>query len=303
MTGPLHDVELVVDTALVRELLRGAAASVAELPLHRLAASGSSNTLYRLGEELLVRLPRQVGGSAGIRTEARWGSWLAPRLPVPCPEVVVLGEPAPGYPASWSVVRWLPGRTPSVPAEGAGLARDLAGLVRAVRAVDVPAAALADPALKSYRGEALAHLDEDLGQAVDACRALPGLDLDLELGRRVWDRVVAIPPPERAPSWLHGDLLAENLLVHEGGLAAVLDLGGLGVGDPTVDLVVAWEVLGDADREVFRTELEVEDDTWLLGAGWALLIATLTFPYYWHTMPARCQDRPVMARAVLEALA
>ena len=78
-----------------------------------------------------------------------------------------------------------------------------------------------------------------------------------------------------------------------------LILGGLAVGDPAVDLMVAWELLDPSGREELRVELEVDDATWLRGRAWALAVAVMTLPYYWHTMPGRCADRLVMARAVL----
>jgi aminoglycoside phosphotransferase (APT) family kinase protein len=106
----------------------------------------------------------------------------------------------------------------------------------------------------------------------------------------------------RAVRWYHGDLLAENLLVADGRLAAVLDFGGLSVGDPTVDLVAAWEVLDADSRAVFRRAVDVDDATWLTVAGWALLLAVMTFPYYGDTMPARCASRRAMAANVLAAL-
>jgi aminoglycoside phosphotransferase (APT) family kinase protein len=102
-----------------------------------------------------------------------------------------------------------------------------------------------------------------------------------------------------ATGWYHGDLLAENLLVRDGRLAAVLDFGGLSVGDPTVDLVVAWELLDPGARATFRDAVDVDDATWLRGRAWALALAVMTFPYYWTSMPARCADRLSLARAVL----
>ncbi len=101
------------------------------------------------------------------------------------------------------------------------------------------------------------------------------------------------------PRWYHGDLLAENLLVRDGRLAALLDFGGLSVGDPTIDLVVAWELLDTSSRDVFRQAVGVDDDTWQRGRAWALALALMTFPYYWRTMPDRCASRLAMARSVL----
>lgn len=100
--------------------------------------------------------------------------------------------------------------------------------------------------------------------------------------------------------WVHGDLLAENLLLSESRLTAVLDFGGLCVGDPTVDLVVGWEVLDPSGRELFRSTLDVDEVTWLRGRAWALAIAVVTFPYYWHTMPKRRAARLAMAHAVVD---
>ena len=103
-----------------------------------------------------------------------------------------------------------------------------------------------------------------------------------------------------APRWHHADLVAENLLVRDDDrLAGVLDFGGLAIGDPTVDLVVAWDVLDPAARGVFRDLLGVDDATWLRGRGWALALGLMTFPYYWSTMPSRCAQRLAMSKAVL----
>jgi aminoglycoside phosphotransferase (APT) family kinase protein len=307
VTGPLHDDELAIGTALVRALVDRECPTWAALQLTPLPRSGSSNALFRLGDGLLVRLPRQPGGSATVGKERRWLPHVGRHVPTAVPEVVAVGEPGFGYPERWSVVRWLEGDVPTVADAGADdtprdrLALDLAAVVTALHDVDVPPGALADPDLRWYRGEPLAARDEDTRQWVEACRSVPGLDVDLDAALEVWDQAVALPGSARAapPRWLHGDLLAENLLVREGSLAAVLDFGGLSVGDPTVDLVVAWEVLDVASREVFRRAVGADDDAWLRGRAWALSLALMTFPYYWATMPDRCAARLVMARSVL----
>ena len=133
------------------------------------------------------------------------------------------------------------------------------------------------------------------------CRDLPCLDLDLDACLSIWEEAIALPATKEAgaPRWLHGDLLAENLLLREGRLAAVLDFGSLSVGDPAVDLIVGWEVLDSPGRELFRSIVDVDEVTWLRGRAWALAIALMTFSYYWQTMPQRCANRLTMARAVL----
>lgn len=301
----LHDDELVIDVPLVRALVARDLPGCASLPLRPLATSGSSNALFRLGDDLLVRLPRQPGGSATIAKEARWLPVVAPLLPARVPEVVALGEPGLGYPEAWSVVRWIDGAVPAVVGDAPGrttdaLAADLAGVVLALREADVPRDACSDPDLRWYRGDPLESRDADTRRDIEACRAVADLDLDLDAALTVWQQAMALPAAGPTPvGWYHGDLLAENLLVRDGRLAAVLDFGGLGVGDPTVDLVAAWEVLDAGSREVFRCAVRVDDTTWLRGRAWALCLALMTFPYYWRSMPERCEARLAMARAVL----
>ncbi|MGN6332110.1 MAG: aminoglycoside phosphotransferase family protein [Motilibacteraceae bacterium] len=307
---PLHPDEIPIDLPLVRGLVERQLPAYAALDLRPLAATGSSNRLFRLGPQLLVRLPRQPGGSATIEKEARWLPLVAASLTSPVPEVVAVGEPDEGYPERWAVTTWLEGRRAEVPrlstsaSPRTGLAEDLAVLVGELKAVPVPEQAQADPSLHWYRGGPLHAVHEDLLEAVAQCRRIEGFDLDLDAVLEVWQR--ALQAERDVPSaehWYHGDLLAENLLVTgQPRLRGVLDFGGLAVGDPCVDLVVAWEVLDPAGREVFRQLVGADDASWLRGAGWALLLAVITPPYYWHTMPERCSDRLAMAANVLAEL-
>ncbi|MGN6090142.1 MAG: phosphotransferase [Actinomycetales bacterium] len=303
----LHDDELPIDLDLVRALVADADPVWREVPLRPLAASGSTNALFRLGDELLVRLPRQPGGTETIEKEARWAPLLAATLPVQVPVIVHVGEPGHGYPERWSIVRWIDGATPtpwspngaaggSRPALAAGLAAVLAGL----RNAPVPPEARDDPTLRSYRAEPLEVMADQTRDDLEACRELPGLELDVDQALRVWDEVLE-QQSDQAPdlAWVHGDLLAENLLEHNGDLAAVLDFGGLAVGDPSVDLIALWELFGSEDRTSVRRTLDVDDAPWARGRGWALAIAAMTFPYYWTTMPGRCAARLAMLRNVL----
>lgn len=304
----LHDDEFELDEALVGRLLTTLSPAYDGLPLRRFAASGSTNALFRLGDDLLVRVPRQPGGTGTIEKEQRWLPSIAPRLPVPVPEILAVGEPAHGYPEKWSVVRFLDGDQPVVPAQDEpprhGLARDLAAVVRALREAPVPEEARRDPALEWYRGRPLATMDDDLHGFLRDCRDLPGLDLDLEAVERAWAETMRMPEARRVlePGWYHGDLNAENLLVRGARLVAVLDFGGLSVGDPTNDLAVAWQLLDPAARETFRHEVGVDDVGWRLGRGWALVLALMAPPYYWNTMRERCLRGVHTARAVLDDL-
>jgi aminoglycoside phosphotransferase (APT) family kinase protein len=279
----------------------------AGLSLRRLASSGSTNALFRLGEKLVVRLPRQPGGSATISKEANWLPLLDRALPVVVPDVVAVFEPAGDYPERWSVVRWIDGEHPEVvdpetPVEPRreSLAAQLADVVMALGEAEVPAEALIDPDLRWYRGEPLATMDVVTRQNIEHCRSLHDFEFDLDAAQRLWEEAMRLPGvhDRTRPRWYHGDLAAENLLVKGGRLAALLDFGGLAIGDPTVDLIVAWEVLDPPARELFRRRLGVDDATWLAGRAWALSI-TLMIWYYWTTMPARRASRVAVGRNVL----
>lgn len=299
MTLSLHDDELKIDVRLVAELIRRAMPDLALLPLRAFESTGSSNAMFRLGDDLLVRLPRQPGGSATIEKEARWLPYLAGLLPSAIPEVMYVGEPGFGYSERWSVVGWLDGVVPGPADASERLAVELAAFVNALRGVDVPDSALADPQLRWYRGEPLESRDEATQRSIAECRDLVGLDLDLEACSRVWSDAMDLPRARGPRSWYHGDLFAENLLVRDGHLAAVLDFGGLSVGDPTVDLIVAWELLDEPSRGIFRESVQADEVTWIRGRAWALSLALMTFPYYWDTMPGRCGTKLAVARAVL----
>jgi aminoglycoside phosphotransferase (APT) family kinase protein len=312
----LHADEIDVDEELVRGLIATLPPPLSStdggLPLRRFEASGSTNALFRLGEDLLVRVPRQPGGTVTIEKEQRWLPYVAARLPVAVPEVVAVGQPALGYPEKWSVVRFLAGDRPDVPPGGGesrhGLAKDLAGVVAALRAVPVPDEARSDPALEWYRGRPLAEMDEDMRTYLRDAQPLvnhPDFDLDLPAVRAAWEAILRVPRAHQTaePRWYHGDLNAENLLVRDGRLVAVLDFGGLSIGDPTIDLVVAWQLLGAAARATFQAQVGADDVEWTLARGWALVLSVMGLGYYWDTMRDRCVRGLWMGREALAELA
>jgi len=308
MENKMHKDEILINIEFVRKLVDSQFPRFATLPLRRLNASGSSNIQFRLGNDLLVRLPRQPGGSAAIEKEGRWTSIVGSHLPVAVPEFVGHGEPAFGYSERWSIVRWLDGEHPKVcsPTEPPSekrfqLADELARVVLALRSIDVPQVAATDYQLRNYRGGALVDYDEQMRRNIAQCRTIDDLNLDLDAVLSVWKSALELPGASGTESeqWYHGDLVAENLLLTNGRLTALLDFGGLGVGDPTIDLHGVWELLDSPAREAFRVKVGVTNGEWLRGRAWALAVAIMTFPYYWDTMPGRIKNRAAMAQSVL----
>jgi aminoglycoside phosphotransferase (APT) family kinase protein len=275
----MHADEGETDAELVRRLLAGQFPHWAGLPLEPVESYGTDHDIYRLGDELSVRLPR-IGWATGQAVkEAIWLPRLARHLPLAVPVQVARGEPADGYPYAWSVYRWLPGESGTGTIDDLEQAAvDLAGFVRALRRIDTKDA---HPRRPGSRGAPLAELDEDVRRAV----AELGDRIDVDAALASWQKSLAAAPWEDEEVWVHGDLLPGNLLAVNGRLSAVIDFGALNVGDPACDLQPAWNLFAGPSRERYRAELEVDDATWLRGRGWALCQAVLALPYYWDTNP------------------
>lgn len=302
MTNRLHENEIEIGETLVEKLLASQFPDFASLPITSMSTSGSSNLQFRLGNDLLVRLPRQPGGGVGIRKEQRWTEILGSQLPVAVPDIVEVGEPELGYPEHWSITKWQEGSHPKTRSSNQKHAEQLAEIVLAFREIPVSYETRADKSLyKHYRGRALAEFDPHMPRQIELCRGLEGLELDLDKAELIWQQAMTLPGADQqnGEHWLHTDIVAENLMVENGNLTCLLDFGGLGVGDPTVDLHGAWELFDAPTREYFRKLVNVDDATWLRARAWALAIAMMTFPYYWQTLPGRVADRLVMAQEVL----
>ncbi len=287
--SPMHDSEVRVDAALVTRLLAGQCPQWAGLPVTLLRHSGTDNAVVRLGDGLVARLPRIGWAAADVAKEARWLPLLAPGLPLRVPEVLFTGVPGAGYPFGWGVYGWLPGVDAAVGTvrDEAELARDLAAFVRALQATPLP---LGQGPVGS-RGVPLAERDAATRDAIRACAQLGFLDEGAALA--VWKDALKAAPHVGPPAWLHADLKPGNLLSDGGRLSAVIDWGGLTLGDPAVDLQPAWNLLGAAGRAAFREALGVEDAAWARGRGWALSVSVIALPYYRDSNPGLagvCRD-------------
>jgi aminoglycoside phosphotransferase (APT) family kinase protein len=227
-TGQMHPGMHPVDEDLVRRLIAGQFPQRAGLAVERWPSGGTVNAMYRLGEDMAVRLPPVQGGAGDVLLEREWLPRLAPHLPVCIPEVLGAGEPAQGYPWPWSVYRWLAGAHPE-------------------------AGELSEPVL--------------LARDLAAIAGLRGIPQDFD-----WDSVA---------------------------LAAVIDFGCVGAGDPACDLFPAWNLLSPEAREVFREELAVDDATWIRGRGRTLSQALIALPYYRETNPAMADNARYVLRSIL----
>ncbi|MFI7614710.1 aminoglycoside phosphotransferase family protein [Nonomuraea terrae] len=288
--GTMHAGEAVIETGLVRRLLAAQFPRWADLPIEPCPSPGTVNAVFRLGDDLSVRLPRVEWGVADVGKEQSWLARLAPLLPVPIPEVLGAGTPGEGFPWPWSVCRWIDGENPEEGqvADPEGLAADLAAFVAAFRRIDLP------DAPPAYRGGPPANLDAGTRKAIGE---LDGL-IDTAAATEAWESALRAPGWDGPPVWVHADLMPGNLLVAGGRLTGVIDFATAGVGDPACDLIVAWNLLPPRGREVFRTALGADDAMWERGRGRALSIALIALPYYQETNPAFAAN----ARHVIDAV-
>lgn len=278
MTGALHHGEVDIRPDLVRRLLAEQLPHLARLPLRAIEPAGTVNVVLRLGDDLAVRLPRAATWADSLERELTWLPRLAPALPLRVPEAIAAGSPSIAYPLPWAVLRWLDGE----PYADAGIdderdaARRLAAFVTALRSV-LPLAGAPSTGRAPLR-----TLDEVTRAAIDEA----GEDVDRDAVLAAWDRVLEAPPWDGRPVWVHTDLLRPNLLVRGGRLHAVLDFGGVGVGDPAADGIAAWSVFGPGGRDAYRSTLPLDDGAWERARGYALHQALLIVPYYRRTHPA-----------------
>jgi aminoglycoside phosphotransferase (APT) family kinase protein len=287
----MHAGEIDIDAELVRTLLTAQFPRWADLPIRHVPSYGPVNTLYRLGDDMVVRLPRMAGAFDDVEKEYAWLPRLAPLLPFAIPVPLGRGTPADEYPCQWSVYRWLDGANPTAGrlSEPALLAKDLAEFVAAVRRIDLP------DGPPAYRGGPLSTLDTPTRTAIDE---LGGM-IDAEVVTEAWEVSLQAPAWTGPPGWLHADLMPGNLLTVDGRLSAVIDFGTVGVGDPACDLIVAWNLLPVGARDEFRAALEVDDATWIRGRGRALSIALIALPYYKTTNRAMADNARHVIREVL----
>lgn len=290
----MHADEVETDAALVHRLLEGQFPRWAGLPVKLVESYGTDHDIYRLGEQLSVRLPRIGWATEQATREAEWLPRLAPHLPLALPVPVALGRPAEGYPFTWSVHEWLPGENANGTLDDLDRAAvDLAAFIVALRRIDTTGAYVRPP---GKRGSPLAEFDDAVRRSVERL----GDRIDGPATLRAWQQSLDAPVWDGPEVWVHGDLLPGNLLVVNGRLSAVIDFGGLNVGDPACDLQPAWNVFTGDSRQRFRAELAVDDASWLRGRGWALLQAVMAMPYYWDTNPGMIRQA---SHALAEVLA
>lgn len=286
----LHDDQFDIDDELVARLLADQQPALAHLPISRVESTGTVNALFRIGDDQFARLPLGERWVESLHNELRWLPWLFKRISLQIPEPIFEGHPTTWYPFPWAVFRWIDGAmyADTLVDDEREAARTLAKFVFELRAAGIP------PDAPHAGRDPLRTLDVETREAIEASSAT----IDRDASILAWERALRAPAWDERSTWIHADLLRPNLLIHGGRLAAVIDFGGAGIGDPATDVIAAWAVFGSPGRTVYRTSLGVEDGTWERARGIALHQAVLIIPYYAETNP----DFVTLAKRTVEEI-
>jgi aminoglycoside phosphotransferase (APT) family kinase protein len=263
---PAADVEITPE--LVRSLLRAQHPDLASLSLMPFA-NGWDNEMMRLGDDLLVRLPRRAIAAESIEHECNWVPMIAKRCALPAelaiPVPVRRGSPGEGYPYPWSIVPYAPGRPVGDAMLDDKAARLLGTFVREIH-VPAPPEAPSNPIRGVPLADRITRFEAALAivetQGVDEVRV-----------NAAWERSLAAPVWSGPPLWLHGDLHPLNILWDGQRLTGIIDFGDVTGGDPATDLAVAWMCFAPRERDVFLETTGADAATIERGRGWAIAIA------------------------------
>lgn len=262
----MNSQHVIINTFLVRRLIASQFPMWKGLSIDPIATNGWDNRTFHLGKDKLVRLPSAAEYELQVEKEHQWLPKLAPRLPLLIPEPIAMGHPEYGYPWKWSIYRWLEGETAASTdiADLTELAIDLANFLTALYKIDATGGP--PPGLHSfYRGGSLSVYDSEMRRSITSLKDR----VDTTTTTEVWEAALSTSW-ENPPVWVHGDISAGNLLVHDGKLSAVIDFGQLAIGDPACDLVINWTLFHGKSREAFQKALPLDKGTWIRARGWTL---------------------------------
>ncbi len=291
----MHEGQLFVTAEMARDLVGGQFPEYAGLPISPIHPEGTVNAIFRIGAQLAARFPLQPNDvdttRRWLQTEANAARELLGRTRVPVPEPVAIGEPGAGYPMPWSIQTWVPGTTANEADASTSdhFAHDLAEFIQQVRAIDVCG--------RTFTGNGRGGDLRSHDRWMETCFTESTHLVDVPRLRRIWTRLRQLP--RNSPDVMtHGDLIPGNVLVSEGRLTGILDIGGLGPADPALDLVGAWHLLDTDRRQLLRDDLRCDELEWERGKAWAVEQALGAIWYYIESNPPMSH----MGRRTLERI-
>lgn len=267
-----------ITVELVKELINEQYPEFSNLEIKMVENSGHDNRTFHLGDKMSVRLPSGPNYASQIEKELTWLPKFKKQISLPIPSPVAKGEPNDSYPFNWAINNWIEGETlrGNNITDFNDLAVKLANFLKELHAID---ASLGPVAGKHnfYRGGDVSTYHDEYIDLVENLYEFLGIEKSLLL--EIWDLALK-SKWTKTPVWVHGDLVATNMLVHNGRLEAVIDFGILGVGDPACDLSMYWTFFNEESRKVFKDYLDLDKNTWDRARGWVIWKQLFDIKYY-----------------------
>ena len=262
-----------ITPSLVKSLISEQFPHWSHLTITPIEIQGWDNRTYRLGSDMIIRLPSAKEYALQIPKEQKWLSILSLYLSYSTPIPLALGQPSKGYPWQWSIYNWIDGisldKLNLTQSNIKPVARSVAKFLNELHKIDVKDGPL--PGIHNYwRGAHPEVCDNEVRSSIGKL----GSTIDAKKALNIWEAALNSHWP-KDPVWIHGDLLAPNILMHNGKVNAVIDFGCMAIGDPACDLMLAWTLMDASNRKIFRDSLDLDDDTWNRAQGWSLWKATL----------------------------
>lgn len=296
----MHPNQVTISISTVRALIDAQFPDWRDLALDQIHAGGTENAIFRIGPDLVARFRLEARDSDSTRAEVlvelEAARELAASTRFATPEPVALGEPGGDYPLPWSVQTWIDGdpATAGDLSQSKSFAEDLAEFIMQVRRIATRG--------RTYngrgRGGDLASHDDWVRECISRSAGL----MDVAALSQAWAQWRELPRGDSPDVMNHSDLMPGNVLVADGRLAGVLDVGGLAAADPALDLVGAWHLLDAGPREMLRRRLGVDDEQWRRGKAWAFEQAIGLVWYYLNSNPTMSRiGRTTLDRVLADA--
>lgn len=260
--------KIQINIDLVQQLIVSQFPQWAHLPIVPFEFGGCDNRTFHLGNAMSIRLPSAEEYARQVKKEQEWLPKIATHLPLPIPEPIAMGMPSKDYPWYWSIYKWLEGESANClmlsDAHLEIIAAQLAQFLRAFHQFDAEDA----PAPGLHNWWRAAHTSVYDAETKSLMEKLKDF-IDVNNARSLWQRAIN-SKWNRDPVWVHGDVASGNLLVRDNKLAAVIDFGCMGIGDPACDLTIAWTFFNGQSRNIFKANLDFDEETWARARGWAM---------------------------------
>lgn len=261
-----------ININLARTIITEQFPQFSNLQITDVAKQGHDNRTYRLGPDMLIRIPTAQSYALKVPKEHELLPQLAKHLSISIPTPIAMGKPSTYYPYPFSIYKWLPGKSINLltlnEQEKEFLALDLAKFLKELQAIsDILGP---KPGQHNWwRGDHISVYDqgarEQIAQLANIINSAAAIDL--------WDQALCTKW-SNTPVWIHGDFAIGNILMLNGKLSSIIDFGGCAIGDPACDIVIAWTYLSGKARDIFLQEMALDADTLLRARAWALWKAT-----------------------------